>query len=154
MPALPDRIVEALIRLYMASRRHTHQLKDRYGVTAPQISAIQSLQQEGALPLSSLSQRIYLGQSTTSGIVDRLERDGLVARERSQVDRRVVRITLSEKGRDLADRLPRTSTLGEVRRVLTDLPEPEASRFLTTLEGILHRVDPTFSNSTDNEETT
>ena len=76
-----------------------------------------------------------------------------MGRERSQVDRRVVQITLSNKGRDLAEQLPRTSTLGEVRRVLTDLPEPEASRFLSTLEGILHRVDPTFSDSNHDEET-
>ena len=41
-----------------------------------------------------------------TGIIDRMEREGLVARERSTDDRRVVHIRLTEKGAKLAREIP------------------------------------------------
>ena len=47
-----------------------------------------------------------MANSTTSGIVDRLERDGWVVREQGKLDRRKVRVRLKEKGRKLFKRIP------------------------------------------------
>jgi len=137
-----DRIIDALIRLDRASRRHTHILREKFGVTAPQIDALIALvKAKEPLALSALSRAIYLRESTTSGIVDRLVRDGLVTRERDPADRRVVRIGLSRAGLDLVRRLPEATKLGEVRRVAEQLPVAEARSFLATLEKILDRVE-------------
>ena len=57
------------------------------------------------LSLSSLSERIRAQNSTVTGIIDRMEREGLVRRERSTADRRVVHISLSDKGQKLAKQI-------------------------------------------------
>ena len=64
------------------------------------------LEQIGDLSLSELSERIRAQNSTVTGIIDRMEREGLVVRERSKEDRRVVHIRLTPKGRKLAEDIP------------------------------------------------
>lgn len=109
MPRIPDaykvqidRIVEAIIYLYTEARRLTKEQAARHGLTGPQLSVAKILQDIGDLSLSELSERINAQNSTVTGIVDRMEREGLVERKRSSDDRRVVHIRLTKKGHELA----------------------------------------------------
>ena len=97
-----DAIVETIIYLYTESRRLTKGLASQFGLTGPQLTVIKLLESFDDLSLSSLSERIRAQNSTVTGIIDRMEREGLVRRERSTSDRRVVHIRLSEKGLKLA----------------------------------------------------
>jgi MarR family transcriptional regulator, organic hydroperoxide resistance regulator len=51
------------------------------------------------LPLRDVAERCYVSSATVTGVVDTLERDGLVVRERDTTDRRVVRVRLTKPGR-------------------------------------------------------
>ncbi len=97
-----DRIVEAIIYLYTEARRLTKEQAARHGLTGPQLSVVKILEDIGDLSLSELSERINAQNSTVTGIVDRMEREGLVERKRSQDDRRVVHIRLTKKGLELS----------------------------------------------------
>jgi DNA-binding MarR family transcriptional regulator len=97
-----DSIVETLIYLYTESRRLTKGMASAFGLTGPQLTVIKLLETFDNLSLSSLSERIRAQNSTVTGIIDRMEREGLVRRERSTVDRRVIHIRLSDKGQKLA----------------------------------------------------
>jgi DNA-binding MarR family transcriptional regulator len=97
-----DRIVEAIIYLYTESRRLTKDQAAKHGLTGPQLSVAKILEDIGDLSLSELSDRINAQNSTVTGIVDRMEREGLVERKRSSDDRRVVHIRLTKKGHELA----------------------------------------------------
>ena len=97
-----DSIVETIIYLYTESRRLTKDMAREVGLTGPQLTVIKLLESFDNLSLSSLSERIRAQNSTVTGIIDRMEREGLVRRERSTTDRRVVHIRLSDKGQKLA----------------------------------------------------
>ncbi len=97
-----DSIVETIIYLYTESRRLTKGLASQFGLTGPQLTVIKLLETFENLSLSSLSERIRAQNSTVTGIIDRMEREELVRRERSTSDRRVVHIRLSDKGQKLA----------------------------------------------------
>ena len=97
-----DRIAEAIIYLYTESRRLTKEHAQKHGLTGPQLSVVKLLEQLGDVSLSELSDKIRAQNSTVTGIVDRMEREGLVDRRRSTEDRRVVHIRLTEKGEKLA----------------------------------------------------
>jgi DNA-binding MarR family transcriptional regulator len=97
-----DSIVETIIYLYTESRRLTKGMAREVGLTGPQLTVIKLLETFDNLSLSSLSERIRAQNSTVTGIIDRMEREGLVRRERSTVDRRVIHIRLSDKGQKLA----------------------------------------------------
>lgn len=97
-----DSIVETIIYLYTESRRLTKDMASSYGLTGPQLTILKLLESFHDLSLSTLSERIRAQNSTVTGIVDRMEREGLVRRERSKADRRVVHLRLSDKGMKLA----------------------------------------------------
>jgi MarR family transcriptional regulator, organic hydroperoxide resistance regulator len=101
-----DQVLEAIIYLYTESRRITKELAKRADLTGPQLTVVKLLEQVGDLSLSELSDRIRAQNSTVTGIIDRMEREGLVLRERSKEDRRVVHITLTPKGHALAAAIP------------------------------------------------
>jgi MarR family transcriptional regulator, organic hydroperoxide resistance regulator len=101
-----DRVLEAIIYLYTESRRITKEMARRADLTGPQLTVVKMLEQIGELSLSELSERIRAQNSTVTGIIDRMEREGLVTRERSREDRRVVFIRLTNKGRKLAEDVP------------------------------------------------
>lgn len=66
-------------------------------LTAPQGLLISALSRNGKMKVSDLSEQLLLSNSTVSGIIDRLEKQGLVERSRSDEDRRVVYVSLSRK---------------------------------------------------------
>ena len=101
-----DRILEAIIYLYTEGRRVTKEFARAANLTGPQLTVIKMLEQIGDLSLSELSDRIRAQNSTVTGIIDRMEREGLVVRERSTSDRRVVHIKLTEKGERIASEIP------------------------------------------------
>ena len=69
--------------------------------TTPQIMVLSTLSKHGGMKLTDLGERLNLANSTISGIVDRLEKQDIVNRVRSEEDRRVVKVTLSDKFNEL-----------------------------------------------------
>ncbi|HEU4533348.1 MAG TPA: MarR family transcriptional regulator [Polyangiaceae bacterium] len=140
-----DAVVEAIVYLYTESRRLTKEVAARYGLTGPQLTVVKMLEALGDLSLSRLSEKIKAQNSTVTGIVDRMEREGLVARARSATDRRVVHIKLTPKGARLAREVP-VEPMEIVRQVLLGLSEAETQellRILTKLaRGVKALVEP------------
>ena len=75
-------------------RHNMAKLFEDRGITAPQGMLIGVLSKLGKMKISELSDKLSLSNSTVSGILDRLEKQGVVERERSKEDRRVVYVSL------------------------------------------------------------
>ncbi len=84
------RDLHALIRQSISEDHRPH-------FTTPQIMVLSSLSKHGDMKITELSERLRLANSTISGIVDRLEKQNYVTRLKSQEDRRVVKVSLTEK---------------------------------------------------------
>ena len=69
-----------------------------YTITPPQFIALQWLHEYGDMTIGDLSTKMYLAFSTTTDLVDRMEKNDLVQRVRDEQDRRVVRIHLLPEG--------------------------------------------------------
>lgn len=134
-----DAIVETIIYLYTESRRLTKGMASQFGLTGPQLTVIKLLESLGDLSLSSLSERIRAQNSTVTGIIDRMEREGLVRRERSTTDRRVVYIRLSEKGARLARQIE-VEPMEIFRTALIGLPASDQRDLLRILTKLQKRV--------------
>lgn len=67
-------------------------------MTPAQLHIVLWLGTDGALTMGELARRVAVTEKTITGVVDRLERDGLVQRERVSADRRVVQVTLAPRG--------------------------------------------------------
>jgi MarR family transcriptional regulator, organic hydroperoxide resistance regulator len=67
------------------------------GITMPQGILIGTLIKCGEMKITELSNKINLSNSTISGIVDRLEKQQLVERTRSEEDKRIVYVKVTPK---------------------------------------------------------
>ncbi len=141
-----DRVVEAVLYLYTESRRLTKGVAGQYGLTGPQLSVVKLLESVPRLSLSELSWRIRAKNSTVSGIIDRMEREGLVTRERSSADRRVVHISLTEVGRQLACDIP-VEPFHIFRTVLSELSPRDARDLKRVLTRLALRVEQLVSEA-------
>jgi DNA-binding MarR family transcriptional regulator len=70
-------------------------------ITPPQGMVIRILSHHDKMKISELSNKLGLSNSTVSGIVDRLEKQGMVQRERSLEDKRVVYVNVSPEFYDM-----------------------------------------------------
>ena len=71
------------------------------GISAPQGMVIGLLSKNKKMKITELSSKLCLSNSTVSGIIDRLEAQNMVVRERSQEDKRVVYVTISPNFEDM-----------------------------------------------------
>jgi DNA-binding MarR family transcriptional regulator len=105
-----------LLRLARELRKETEQL----GVTARQTTLLWLVKRSPGLSLAELAAEEGISPPAMSGHVDRLERAGLLERERSSDDRRRVGLKLTDDGRRLLRRVRarRTTWLADRLRTL------------------------------------
>ncbi len=147
-----DAIVETIIYLYTESRRVTKGMAREVGLTGPQLTVIKLLETFGDLSLSNLSERIRAQNSTVTGIIDRMEREGLVSRERSASDRRVVYIRLTDKGRRLAQKIE-VEPMQVFTKALVELSAADLKDFVRILGKLQKRVRAELAAHRTTEET-
>lgn len=99
-------IADDLRRVFQVVNEHSKRAMKETGLTGPQLWAIKVVAGHGPIRVSDLARRLYLHSATVVGIIDRLEAQGLVRRTRSEEDRRVVMVDLTEEGRELVERAP------------------------------------------------
>lgn len=71
----------------------------KLGVTRVQWIALYYLGKEEFISQKELAERMNVKESSVARLLDRMERDGLVERLRSEDDKRVTNLVLTEKGR-------------------------------------------------------
>jgi DNA-binding MarR family transcriptional regulator len=93
-----------------------------FTITPPQFVALQWLFEEGDMTIGELSNKMYLACSTTTDLVDRMEKNNLVKRVKDPNDRRVVRIQLLEVGERIIEEVikKRQEYLKEVLKDFTN----------------------------------
>ena len=99
-------IVESIRRLVRAEYLDSRKMSKEFGLTGPQSLVLRLLVKNGALSSADLSRQMYVTPSNITGIIDRLEKKGLVERIRKQGDRRVALITLTGSGQQLGKTIP------------------------------------------------
>ena len=98
-----------LMTYLRVTQRMSQQFRSHFGrlnLTFPQALVLNVLAEEGPVPISTLAERTGSANSTVSGIVDRLEKLELAKRERSENDRRVIYVSVTDKYRALRKRRP------------------------------------------------
>ncbi|MCL4540245.1 MAG: MarR family transcriptional regulator [Bacteroidetes bacterium] len=105
------------------------------GVKPAYLGALFVLWKEDGLKVVDLGRRSGLETSSMTGLIDRMERDGLVERRDDANDRRVQRINLTEKGRQVMQ-----PALDAVDRILATVFEGIPDEDLSKATDVLKRV--------------
>ncbi len=107
---------------------HSRRLVEQSGLTGPQWLTLREAARLGRPPAGVLARAVNLSQPTVSGILDRLERRGLVERVRDNEDRRSVAVSVTEVGQRLLAEARRAA--GSVSLELSRLQGWEQTRIL------------------------
>lgn len=99
-------ILISLRRIIRAVDQYSRKLRTEHNITGPQLICLLHIVNEQPHTISEISQSVCLSASTVVGIIDRLEEKGLVCRERSNLDRRQVKVTATEQGKAVAELAP------------------------------------------------
>lgn len=130
------------VRLAMTFNVLYHEIKkelSKENFTVPQLDIISCLDRTKGIPLGELADRLLVTGGNITGIIDRLERDGYVHRERDKNDRRVVRALLTEKGFELyKSLLPRYKEI--INRINSALTFPERKQLQQLLKKLAQGV--------------
>jgi MarR family 2-MHQ and catechol resistance regulon transcriptional repressor len=117
-------------------------------LTFSQLDILVCLNRSKGLPLTEVADRLLVTGGNVTGIVDRMEKAGLVTRERDNRDRRIVWARLTERGYAVYRQLmPRyIETMRRVNSYLTPAERKELMRLLKKL-GIGARKKEVFSEA-------
>jgi MarR family 2-MHQ and catechol resistance regulon transcriptional repressor len=70
------------------------------GLSVTEVRILRSLSVNGPSPMAKFAGELYMTPASITGLIDKLEGEGLVERERGTADRRVVTVTITPKGRE------------------------------------------------------
>jgi DNA-binding MarR family transcriptional regulator len=118
-----DRLRPILLRVGREIRREAREV----GVSPEQVSLLVAIKYEPGIGVRELAARERVSPPALSNHIDRLERDGLVARTQSAGDRRRVGLTLTEDGQRVLRKVRSRRTAWLVKRLEGLSPEELAA---------------------------
>jgi DNA-binding MarR family transcriptional regulator len=119
---------------------HSHRLSDRCGLTGPQLAILREAARLERPSAGELARAAHLSQATLTGILDRLERRGLIVRQRDVQDRRIVSVSVTDMGHAMLRKAP-SLLQDRFREELVDLEEWERTMILGTLQRIARMME-------------
>jgi MarR family 2-MHQ and catechol resistance regulon transcriptional repressor len=105
------------------------------GLSASQFSAMKVLRIHGKLAQRDIAKYILKSGGNITVLVDNLEKEGLVVRDRSTIDRRITYVSLTHKGEQIFDELY-PSHLARIREAMSPLSEDECSILVDLLQKV------------------
>jgi len=133
-------VLRSLRRIFHAVDHHSRRLARLHGLTGPQAVCLTAIARAGETNLARLSRTVSLSPPTVSGILDRLERGGLVERRRTERDKRQIVVRITEAGQDLLARSPPTLQDQFVRR-LGQLPISRQRQIERSLRDVVRLLE-------------
>lgn len=114
-------------------------------LTMQQLRALTLVAHAEGLTAQALAARLRVSAATVSGLVGRLERRGLVRRERSATDRRSKELLLTDEGVALLQRLD-TAGAELWARVVSELTDDEVSQLVALTDRIIGILQTRIGN--------
>lgn len=124
---------------HLVSQRWNRNLAEQHGLTAAGMKTLLALHRHGELTHRALADHCFVRPATLTGVIDTLERDGLVKRHRDDADRRAIRLTLTSEGRARVESLL-SSTRSEAPLTSVDADPAKAAVIRQFLLELIHNM--------------
>ena len=144
-PASSEAAFRSLIKTLGLLKRVMEPHFARFGISGSQWSVLRTLHRSEvdghpALRQTDLGDRLVVRPASVTGVVDRLQRMGLVDRAASATDHRAKIVSLTESGRDLVARVLQHHP-AQMRRVLDGLNDPEQGHLQRLLDRLSSHLE-------------
>jgi len=134
--------MQVLWRLVHGLEQRSKRMAARTGITGPQRLVIRLVGLDPRISASELAARLHVHRSTVTGVLARLERQGLLSRRPYAPDRRRTELTLSARGRRVNRMRADTAeaTIGQALRRLSARERTSTRRALARIAERLERA--------------
>ncbi len=140
----PERLheaISALIRVYKIAETGAGESHDRKHLNPADTQTLLFVGNRPDCIANDVAEHLAIAPTTASSILDRLVRGGLLSRERTEENRRVVRLRLTKEGRKVEDRI-RKYQLANCNAMLAALKPREQEVFVRLISKIAAIVSP------------
>jgi DNA-binding MarR family transcriptional regulator len=138
--SITDSVLVAFRKIIQSIDLHSRYLVKTVGLTGPQLIALREISRSNEVSLGEVARAISLSQATVTGIIERLEKQGLVGRRYSEIDRRKVLVHISKDGKQLLDVAPPLLQESFMNR-FNGLADWEQAMILSSLQRIVSMLD-------------
>ena len=136
--------IDALMKFRLvinATKRHYKWIEHQTGINGALVWAMWELNVSPGLRVSELADTMAIHQSTASNLLDKLEEKGLIERDRSTDDQRVVRLFLTRAGQQMIRRVPQPAR-GLLQEALFRIPATSLITLNRALDQLLEEMHP------------
>ena len=133
--AKPDAFWPTLVEFLFATRNWWVAVCAEFDLTPAQGHALRVLDPARPIPMNTLAEALVCDASNVTGIVDKLELRGLIARQGADHDRRVKQLAVTERGCSIRDKL--VAAVMNPPAAVAALPSDVKTRLTTLLRGLL-----------------
>lgn len=137
---MPERLDESVTKIERSLRHVAFIIKKRgrdilvdFGITNPQFGALLALRDNSNMTMGELCDKLFLACSTATDLVDRMEKNGFLERKRDSQDRRVIRLSISERGQQVISEVI-AARRRYVSSILEKLSDEEISQLAQSLD--------------------
>ncbi|MDW8267807.1 MAG: MarR family transcriptional regulator [Anaerolineae bacterium] len=131
---------QRLLHLNWLQHRQIARQIAAFDLTVPQFyTLITLINLGGSATMGTLSRELNQVSATMTGIVDRLVREGLVERSRSNEDRRAVLVTLTPRGYEIVEKAWAQS-LNALDRMLSQMSDSERELAVKLLDALMAQL--------------
>ncbi len=128
--------IERLLRvLAVVVKKRGRDILSGFDITPPQFNALLHLDEGGDITMGELCQRMYLACSTATDLIDRMERNGLIVRQRDPNDRRVIRLHITEHGTGIIQQVM-LARRNYLRSILEEISDEDKETLINSLQQI------------------
>lgn len=110
-----EELLIALRRTTRAIDLHSKKLQRETGLTTSQLLVLEAAVKLDRASPGNIAKEVQLSQATVTSLIDRMERNELVLRQKSVEDKRVVEVILTDKGKRMIDLAPEPLQAGFLR---------------------------------------
>ncbi len=135
-----DSVMIALRKIIQAIDMNSKKLVKRVGLTGPQLVILQEISSLGEVTAGEIARAVSLSQATLTGILERMEKRGLLSRRRSKHDKRRVMVSITESGMKILDDAP-SLMQEEFVDGFSSLQEWEQNMILSSLQRLVSIMD-------------
>ena len=109
-------------------------------ITVPQYTCMDLLKSKGSAIMKEIASELNISLPAATGLVDRLFLTGFVKRAYDPSDRRIVKITLTEKGKHVVAEV-KEKRKAAIKEVFSNLTETERQQYLKIVRKIMIILD-------------
>ncbi|KOF55828.1 MarR family transcriptional regulator [Clostridium sp. DMHC 10] len=122
-------MIQKLVRVFQLFERDQIKI---HGFTTTQCYTLLEISKFGSLSMNEISEKMNLNSSTMTRILDKLVRDEYISRSKDDNDKRIVIVSLREKGIEAASKLS-DSVKAYYKKIIENIPEGQVEEILKSV---------------------